>query len=65
MTFGFPIADANASRLVDRMDKNLVEAQIGQPVTAANFREDIVPDGRIRQNSDLNEVKTHKNTSLP
>ena len=62
VTFGFLIADANASRLLDKTDKNLAQAQIGQPVTAANFREDMVPDGRIKQNSDLNDVKTHKNT---
>ena len=34
-------------------------------VTGSNFGEDIVPHGRIKQNSDLNEVKTHKNTHLP
>jgi hypothetical protein len=65
VTFGFLIADANASRLVDKTEMNLVEGQIGHPVTTANFREEIVPNGRIRRNSDLNDVKTHKNTSLP
>jgi hypothetical protein len=36
VAFGFLIADANASRLVDKMDKNLVEAKSvtrSQPLT--------------------------------
>ena len=65
VTFGFLIADANASRLVKKKDKNLIEGQTGHPVTTANFRENIVPERLIRQNSDLNDVKRHKNTSLP
>ena len=45
--FGFLIADANASRTVDRPDLIAVTSQRGQPVTAANFRDDITRDGVI------------------
>jgi hypothetical protein len=45
--FGFLIADANASRTVDRPDLIAVRSQRGQPVTAANFRDDITRDGVI------------------
>jgi hypothetical protein len=59
--FGFLVADANASRVVDKSDKTLVEGQLNQPVTSANFREDLIPDGRIK-NADLNLVKITKTT---
>jgi len=62
--FGFLIADADASRVVNKMDQNVISAQVGQPVTSANFREDVRADGTINSN-DVNEVKRHKNTSLP
>ena len=45
--FGFFIADANASGTVDRPDLIAVRSQRGQPVTAANFRDDITRDGVI------------------
>jgi len=64
VAFGFLTADANASRLVDKSDKTLVQGQLNQPVTSANFREDLNADGRIK-NSDLNLVKTNKNHSIP
>ncbi len=62
--FGFLTADADASRLVGKSDKTLVQGQLNQPVTSANFREDLNADGRIR-NSDLNLVKANKNHSIP
>jgi hypothetical protein len=64
VAFGFLIADADASRAVNKMDQNVISAQVGQPVTSANFREDVRADGTINSN-DVNEVKRHKNTSLP
>ena len=42
----------------------LVQGQLNQPVTSANFREDLIPDGRIK-NADLNLVKTNKGHSIP
>jgi len=62
--FGFLTADADASRLVSKPDQTLVRGQLNQPVTSANFREDLNPDGRIK-NSDLNLVKANKNHSIP
>ena len=49
--FGFLVADADASRVVDKPDQTLVKGQAHQPVTSANFREDLTADGRIN-NSD-------------
>src|SRR5438094_1275679 len=46
--FGFLVGDADASRLVAQPDRTLVQGQIGQPVTSANFREDLTADGRIK-----------------
>jgi len=62
--FGFLVADADASRVVDKPDKLLVQGQLNQPVTSANFREDLIPDGRIK-NADLNLVKTNRGHSIP
>jgi len=62
--FGFLTGDADANRLVSKPDQTLVQGQLNQPVTSANFREDLDADGRIK-NSDLNLVKTNKNHSIP
>lgn len=64
VSFGFLIADTDSSRTVTKTDLTDVNGQIGQPVTAANFREDIIPDGTIK-NNDAREVKTHKGQSIP
>lgn len=62
--FGFLIADANANRTVDKPDFNEVKGQVGQPVTAANFRDDVIPDG-TNGRDDAQTVKTHKGQSIP
>jgi carboxypeptidase T len=62
--FGFLAGDADASRLVSKPDQALVKGQANQPVTSANFREDLNPDGRIK-NTDLNVVKANKGQSIP
>ena len=62
--FGFLVADADANRVVAKSDQTLVQGQLNQPVTSANFREDLTADGRIR-NSDVNLVKVNKNHSIP
>ncbi len=59
--FGFLIADANAIRR--QADFSEIKGQ-GQPVTAANFRDDVIPDGTIGRD-DEREVRTHKGQSLP
>lgn len=62
--FGFLVADADANRVVGKSDQTLVKGQLNQPVTAANFREDLNADGRIKT-SDANLVKTNKGHSIP
>jgi len=62
--FGFLVGDADASRVVSKPDQTLVQGQANQPVTSANFREDINADGRIK-NADVNIVKTNKGHSIP
>jgi hypothetical protein len=62
--FGFLTGDANASRVVDKPDQTLVKGQQNQPVTSANFREDLNADGRIK-NTDLTVIKTNKGHSIP
>jgi hypothetical protein len=62
--FGFLVGDASASRVVDKPDQTLVQGQLNQPVTSANFREDLTADGRIK-NADVNVVKANKGHSIP
>jgi hypothetical protein len=62
--FGFLVGDADASRVVSKPDQTLVQGQVNQPVTSANFREDIDADGRIK-NADVNLLKTNKGHSIP
>ena len=62
--FGFLVADADASRVVDKPDQTLVKGQANQPVTSANFREDLTADGRIRS-ADGNLVRANKGHSIP
>ena len=62
--FGFLIADADASRVVDKPDRTVIQGQLNQPVTSANFRDDVNRDGRIK-NNDVNLVKTHRGESIP
>jgi len=62
--FGFLVGDADANRVVGKSDQTLVQGQIGQPVTSANFREDITTDGRINS-KDVNGVKANKGHSIP
>jgi hypothetical protein len=62
--FGFLAGDATGDRRVTKPDQTLVRGQLNQPVTAANFREDLTADGRIK-NSDVNVVKTNRGHSIP
>jgi hypothetical protein len=64
VAFGFLVADADASRVVGKSDLTLVKSQANQPVTSANFREDLTADGRIRS-SDGNLVRANKGHSIP
>ena len=62
--FGYLAADADASRVVDKPDQQAIRGQINQPVTSANFRDDVNADGQIK-NTDTNLVKTNKGHSIP
>lgn len=62
--FGFLIADTDANRVITKPDFNQIKPEIGQPVTSANFRNDVIPDGTIAR-ADALDVKAHKGESLP
>ena len=62
--FGFLIADANASRIVDKPDQTQIKSQMNQTVTSANFRDDVDANGLIK-NADVNQVRAHKGESIP
>src|SRR6185369_14943082 len=62
--FGFLTGDANANRGVTKPDRDLVKGQPSQPVTSANFRDDLTADGRIK-NADIYVVKTNRGHSIP
>jgi hypothetical protein len=62
--FGFLVGDADASRSVAPADKGLVENQLHQPVTSANFREDLDLDGQITD-SDTHIVRINQGNSIP
>ena len=62
--FGFLTGDADANRVVDKPDRTLVQGQLNQPVTSANFREDLNADGRIK-NSDITIIKNNRGHSIP
>ena len=62
--FGFLTADVNANRIVDRPDQQQLQADRGQPITAANFRDDINLSGIIDR-PDLQSVQTNRGHSIP
>jgi hypothetical protein len=62
--FGFLTADVNANRIVDRPDQQQLQADRGQPITAANFRDDINLSGIIDR-PDLQSVQVNRGHSIP
>src|SRR6185369_1141589 len=62
--FGFLVGDADGDRGVTKPDRDLVKGQPSQPVTSANFRDDLTADGRIK-NADIYVVKTNRGHSIP
>jgi len=62
--FGFLTADVNGNRIVDRPDLQQLQADRGQPVTAANFRDDINLSG-IVDRPDVQSVHTNRGHSIP
>jgi hypothetical protein len=62
--FGFLVGDADGNRVVSKPDQTLVRGQLNQPVTSANFREDLTADGRIKS-TDVNVVSANRGHSIP
>ena len=62
--FGFLAADVNANRVVDRPDQQEIVGQANQPVTSANFRDDVDADGRIKK-ADANLVRANQGHRIP
>ncbi len=64
VAFGFLAGDADANRTVAAADRTLVQGQLNQTVTSANFREDLNADGRIK-NADVQVVNANRGHSIP
>ena len=56
--------DVDASKTVDSTDLTLTRGQLGQTVTASNFRDDVKVDGIIT-GKDVNAVKNARGNHLP
>lgn len=61
---GFLIGDDNGNRTVNAADIALCKSQLGQAVTAANFRSDVNANGAINA-ADVALIKGHSGTSIP
>ena len=61
---GFLIGDDNGNRTVNAADIALCKSQLGQTVTAANFRSDVNANGAINA-ADVALIKGHSGTSIP
>src|SRR5215813_7347690 len=64
VSFGFLTGDADGDRTVARADQTAVQGQLNQPVTSANFRDDLNADGRIKK-GDVQIVKANRGHVLP
>jgi len=64
VSFGFLTGDADANRTVARADKTAVHDQLNQPVTSANFRDDLNASGSIT-NGDVQIAKANQGHVLP
>jgi hypothetical protein len=62
--FGFLTADVNANRVVERLDQQQLKTDKGQPITAANFRDDINLSG-VLDKPDLQSVQANRGHSIP
>ena len=58
------IGDTNANKSVSASDVGQTKAQAGVAVTAANFREDVIPNGSISA-SDIGQVKADAGHTVP
>ena len=62
---GVLIGDTNASGGVTASDIAQTKASSGQPVSAANFRQDVNVSGGSINASDIGQVKALSGTQLP
>jgi carboxypeptidase T len=62
--FGFLTADVNGNRIVDGPDRQQIQTDRGQPVTASNFRDDINLSGRVNR-PDVQSVQANRGHSIP
>jgi hypothetical protein len=58
------VGDTSGNKGVSATDLGETKMQVGNPVDASNFREDVVPDGAI-SSSDVATVKFDSGTGLP
>ena len=58
------IGDVNGNKTVNSTDVSETKLQSGQAVTAANFREDIIPTGQIN-GSDVSQAKLRVGFGVP
>ena len=58
------IGDTSADKTVDSTDVNQTKGQLGMPVTADNFREDVNVNGAITS-TDVRQVRSHLGNTLP
>ena len=63
-TMGVLIGDTNGNGSVNSTDVAQTKAQMGAPVTNANFREDVAVNGTI-DGSDVALVKSHLGSGVP
>jgi len=63
-TMGVLVGDTNGDGFVNSADISQTKSQSGQPVTSANFREDLNVDGFINS-ADISLVKSTSGTALP
>src|SRR5206468_9016690 len=58
ISMGVLVGDANGNAAVNASDVSLTKSQVGQPVTASNFREDVNVSGTI-SSTDVAQVKSN------
>ena len=58
------IGDTSANKIVSNFDVRQTRLQVGIPITSANFREDVKPDGSITS-TDVAQVRSRVGNSLP
>ena len=58
------IGDTSGNKIVNSLDVNQTRHQVGIPVTSANFREDVKPDGSI-VTTDVRQVQSSLGNSVP